>query len=123
MAGMFFETEIEYLPVFKLGSDIKESISMMGKVKELCDRFPGLDCGSCGAPTCKALAEDIMRGRAHERDCVHLLRDYIHQLSAQFNMLDSLKPANEDSSENNKIIDQEQTLKGSTVNDTERIFE
>jgi iron only hydrogenase large subunit-like protein len=91
--GFFFDTEIEYLPVFKLGSGIKESISMMAKVKELCDKFPGLDCGSCGAPTCKALAEDIVRGMAHERDCVHLLRDYIHQLSTQFTMLDSLNPS------------------------------
>lgn len=87
--GAFWDSEIEYQPVFKLGSDMKESIAMMAKVEELCNKFPGLDCGSCGAPTCKALAEDIVRGVAHERDCVHLLREYIHKLSDEISMLDN----------------------------------
>lgn len=86
---LFLENEIEYMPVFKIGSDMKESIAAMAKISELCDSFPGLDCGSCGAPTCHALAEDIVSGRAHEQDCIHLLRGYIHQLSEQFNLLDS----------------------------------
>lgn len=87
--ALFLEKEIEYLPVFKIGSDMKESIAAMAKISELCDKFPGLDCGSCGAPSCHALAEDIVSGRAHERDCVYLLRGYIHQLSEQFNLIDS----------------------------------
>ena len=29
--------------------------------------LPGRDCGACGAPTCAALAEDIVMGRAHAR--------------------------------------------------------
>lgn len=85
---LLFEKEIEYQPVFKIGSSIKESIAAMAKIEQLCEKFPGLDCGSCGAPTCHALAEDIVSGRAHERDCVHLLRGYIHQLSEQFSMID-----------------------------------
>ncbi len=93
---MYFDKDIEYLPVFDLGSDIKESIKMMAKVKALCEKFPGLDCGSCGAPTCRALAEDIVCGRAHETDCVHLLRDYIHKLSKQFTRLDSFSPSDDD---------------------------
>lgn len=87
--GAYWENTIEYQPVFKLGSNMKESISMMAQVEALCERFPGLDCGSCGAPTCKALAEDIVRGVGHERDCIHLLREYIHRLSNEFSMLDS----------------------------------
>ncbi len=86
---LFLQDKIEYIPVFKIGADMKESIAAMAKISELCDKFPGLDCGSCGAPTCRALAEDIVSGRANERDCIHLLRGYIHQLSEQFNLLDS----------------------------------
>ena len=86
----FFEKEIEYVPVFKIGKNLKDSIAAMSKVSELCEKFPGLDCGSCGAPTCRALAEDIVCGRAHERDCVYLLRDYIHRISRQFSRIDSL---------------------------------
>lgn len=84
----YWDEEVEYEPVFKLGDNMKESISLMAKVDELCNKFPGLDCGSCGAPTCKALAEDIVRGVAHERDCIHILREYIHKLSDEISMLD-----------------------------------
>jgi iron only hydrogenase large subunit-like protein len=83
--------EVKYEPVFKLGNDMKESIANMSRVEELCEKFPRLDCGSCGAPTCKALAEDIVRGVAHEQDCIHILRDYIHKLSDELSRLDTMK--------------------------------
>ena len=37
-------------------------------------QLPGLDCGSCGAPTCAALAEDVVRGKAAVNDCTVLMR-------------------------------------------------
>ena len=40
--------------------------------------LPGLDCGSCGAPTCKALAEDIVRGEASVNDCIFVLREFFN---------------------------------------------
>ncbi|WFR57348.1 [Fe-Fe] hydrogenase large subunit C-terminal domain-containing protein [Anaerocolumna sp. AGMB13025] len=86
---VYWTEEVRYEPVFKLGMDMKESIAMMAKVEELCERFPGLDCGSCGAPTCKALAEDVVRGVASEKDCIHILREYIHKISGEMSMLDS----------------------------------
>ncbi|MBQ8884084.1 MAG: 4Fe-4S dicluster domain-containing protein [Oscillospiraceae bacterium] len=92
----FFDKEIEYVPVFRIGESLKDSIAAMAKVNALCEKFPGLDCGSCGAPTCHALAEDIVCGRAHERDCVYLLRDYIHKISRQFSSLDSLGDSDEE---------------------------
>ncbi len=86
---VYWTEKVRYEPVFKLGEDIKESIAMMAKVEELCEKFPGLDCGSCGAPTCKALAEDVVRGIAGEKDCIHILREYIHKISGEMSMLDS----------------------------------
>ncbi len=77
----FWDKQLEYQPVFKLGADMFESMSLMQQVDEICARLPGLDCGTCGAPTCKALAEDVVRGVAQEKDCIHLLREYIHKLS------------------------------------------
>ncbi|MGB8455430.1 MAG: [Fe-Fe] hydrogenase large subunit C-terminal domain-containing protein [Anaerocolumna sp.] len=91
--NVYWTDAVRYEPVFKLGMDIKESITMMAKVEELCEKFPGLDCGSCGAPTCKALAEDVVRGVANEKDCIHILREYIHKISGEMSMLDS-KPRN-----------------------------
>ncbi len=87
----YWNDEVRYEPVFKLGKDMNESIANMARVEELCVKFPGLDCGSCGAPTCKALAEDIVRGVANEQDCIHILRDYIHRLSSELSRLDTKK--------------------------------
>jgi len=85
----FWTGQVIYEPVLRMGKDIKESIENLSRVKELCQRFPGLDCGSCGAPTCKALAEDIVRGEALESDCIHILRNYIHKIYNELSMLDS----------------------------------
>lgn len=79
--------EVEYLPVYRLGESMKESIIMMNKVEKLCNNFPGLDCGACGAPTCKALAEDIVRGKATETYCIHILKDQIHSLTQNMHSL------------------------------------
>ena len=79
--------EVEYEPVFKLGDNMKESIMRMSQVEELLEKFPGLDCGACGAPSCKALAEDIARGVASQRDCVYLLREFVDKLSDEFSIL------------------------------------
>lgn len=87
----FWNEEVKYEPVFKLGNNMKESIANMARVEKLCEKFPRLDCGSCGAPTCKALAEDIVRGVANEQDCIHILRDYIHKLSDELSKLDTIK--------------------------------
>lgn len=78
---------VEYEPVFNLGDTMTESFARLHRVERLLKRFPGLDCGSCGAPTCKALAEDIVRGEAEESDCVYLLRDNVHKLSEEVSRL------------------------------------
>ncbi len=79
---------VEYEPVFKLGHNLKESIQLMSQVEDLCKKFPGLDCGACGAPTCKALAEDIVRGIAAQRDCVHLLREFVDKITDEISSFD-----------------------------------
>lgn len=84
----YWTRSVEYEPVFTLGQDIKENIQKVARVEELLEKFPGLDCGSCGAPTCKALAEDVVRGVAKEKDCIHILREYIHKLSDEISKLD-----------------------------------
>ena len=80
-------TGVEYEPVFNLGNNLMESFSRLNQVERLMKKFPGLDCGSCGAPTCKALAEDIVRGNACETDCVYYLRENLHKLSEEVSVL------------------------------------
>ncbi len=80
-------TGVQFEPVFRLGDTMMESFSRLEQVERLCKKLPGLDCGSCGAPTCKALAEDIVRGEASERDCVYYLRENLHKLSQEVSIL------------------------------------
>ena len=87
LANIHWADNVEYEPVFRLGNTFKESLQMMGKVEELTARFPGLDCGSCGAPTCQTLAEDIVRGDATENDCIYVLRANIADLSQKIEHL------------------------------------
>lgn len=72
---------------FRLSDDIVEAIDMMEKMEEICKDLPGLDCGSCGAPTCRALAEDIVKGNAKETDCIHKLKAKIQNVYDQLGNL------------------------------------
>ena len=70
---------------------------MMGMIEELTEQLPGLDCGSCGAPTCRALAEDIVRGNATKNDCIYTFHEYISTLSKDISFLmSSLEQTTED---------------------------
>ncbi len=66
---------IEYESVYQIGENMLESMANLSAVEELLEELPGLDCGACGAPTCKCLAEDVIRGKADKDDCIYLLRD------------------------------------------------
>ena len=59
-------------PGLRLDADMARAIEKLSRIDELVRRLPGKDCGVCGAPTCGALAEDIVLGRARETACVHL---------------------------------------------------
>ena len=80
--------EVEYEPVFSLGSNFREKIQKMAQVEELTKKFPGIDCGSCGAPSCRALAEDITRGEAKETDCIHVLWKNLHTIRGMMTEID-----------------------------------
>lgn len=72
--NLYLSQEIQFEPVFQLGGTVLESMERMTEVEQLVKKLPSLDCGSCGAPTCRALAEDIVRGTAQLEDCIYLLR-------------------------------------------------
>jgi len=70
-----------------LDQDINKAIEKMRQIEILEDKLPGLDCGSCGSPGCRALAEDIVAGKAKEIDCVFILKDRVRDLSVLTNEL------------------------------------
>ncbi|HON98061.1 MAG TPA: (Fe-S)-binding protein, partial [Bacteroidales bacterium] len=42
------------------------------RIREIMCFLPNVDCGLCGAPNCKTLAEDITNNKAHISDCVFI---------------------------------------------------
>lgn len=68
----FFEEVPTYYPISRLSDNMAESMRMMGEIQKLRKELPGIDCGSCGAPSCRAFAEDVVRGNASFGDCIIL---------------------------------------------------
>lgn len=68
--GFFDVLPLEPRSIMNLDKDIKQAIAKMKKINEIVKELPGLDCGVCGSPTCKALAEDIVQGTASLKDCL-----------------------------------------------------
>jgi hypothetical protein len=66
----FFEEVPDYTPVTRLGNSIGESMRMMADIQRLRESLPGIDCGSCGAPSCRAFAEDVIKGEQSIEACV-----------------------------------------------------
>ena len=73
--NLFWDQAMVYRPIMNLDADINEAMRKMNRIEELYEQFPKLDCGSCGSPSCRALAEDIVRGYAKETDCIFKLRE------------------------------------------------
>ena len=67
--GFLFEDLPEYAPISRLGNSIAESMRMMADIQKFKQTLPGIDCGSCGAPTCRAFAEDVIKKTACPEDC------------------------------------------------------
>ena len=68
-----FEDMPEYQPISRLSDSIGESMRMMADIQKLRLELPGIDCGSCGAPTCRAFAEDVVKKLATKDDCPILI--------------------------------------------------
>jgi len=69
---MGWDFSIEALPIFKLDSDFKKALDKMTRIEAITQTLPGINCGACGAPTCRVLAEDIVNGTATIGRCVVL---------------------------------------------------
>ncbi len=57
-------------PAEPLDADITKAIEKRGRVEEINRMLPQIDCGVCGAPTCRSFAEDVVLQRASLDDCL-----------------------------------------------------
>ncbi len=62
--------ELKYRPVLQLDDDLNVALKKMEEMGHILSDLPGIDCGVCGAPTCRAFAEDVVRGTITEGACV-----------------------------------------------------
>ena len=83
LSRLDWEKTVSESPREALDSDLTVAMQKMEEIDRLLKRLPNLDCGSCGAPTCKALAEDIVRGFGSENDCVFLMREKVSALAKE----------------------------------------
>ena len=66
----------------KLDDDITLAMKKMEAIERIYEGLPGLDCGSCGSPSCRTHAEDIVVV-CIEMDCVFKLREKVKELAQQ----------------------------------------
>jgi hypothetical protein len=64
--------------------DLRERVLRRKRADELLRGLPQVNCGLCGAPTCKNHAEDVAALRADPGDCVFLSRDRIDELRKSY---------------------------------------
>ncbi|MDK2800960.1 MAG: hypothetical protein PWP27_1900 [Clostridiales bacterium] len=83
---------ITYKPILNLDNDMIKAMKKMESLEKIYNDLPGLDCGSCGAPSCRALAEDIVRGFANETDCIFKLREKVRGLAREMMELEGEMP-------------------------------
>lgn len=75
-----------------LSSDLSEAMSRMKQMKAIFAELPHIDCGACGRPSCKAMAEDVVREQGEITDCVFKLREGIASLANQILSLADVQP-------------------------------
>ncbi|MBQ6078078.1 MAG: 4Fe-4S binding protein [Clostridia bacterium] len=73
----------EYSSAELLNADRAQSFRMMSEIERIWKLLPGMDCGSCGAPTCRAHAEDVVRGESSLDDCVIRMREQLKALQKE----------------------------------------
>ena len=86
---MEWEEGLEFSNVLTLSDDLAEAMRMMVDIDRIAKEFPGLDCGACGAPTCRAFAEDVVRGNSQKTGCIFVYRRQMQQMADTLSQMGS----------------------------------
>ena len=70
LKGKMILGDIEPRSMMMLDTDMGKAMKKMEEAKRIETKLPGIDCGACGAPSCRALSEDIVKGNASQSHCV-----------------------------------------------------
>lgn len=75
--------EYQTRPGLPLSDNVADAMVKLQQMKEIYKILPHIDCGSCGRPSCQAMAEEIVRGHGSITDCIFKLREGIATLANQ----------------------------------------
>lgn len=79
-SSYIWDSSLDYNPVTRLDTNRGEAMKKLAKIQQIRGSLCDLDCGSCGAPTCQALAEDIVNGEASLDDCIINIRQKMNRM-------------------------------------------
>ena len=65
---------LESSNAIKLADDPKTAMEIMLKIDEIEEQLPGIDCASCGSPSCACFAQDVAMGNSELNDCVFIMK-------------------------------------------------
>lgn len=80
--AMYRPKPLEARAGVRLDPDMGKAIAKLAKIDQIRAELPGRDCSVCGSPTCMALAEDIVMGRAIADACVYKKKDGVTDKTA-----------------------------------------
>jgi iron only hydrogenase large subunit-like protein len=83
----FIDGKLEPRPLKPLDKDLAIAIKKRKEKEDIYESLPKIDCGVCGAPTCLAFAEDVVKGEAELTDCIFNLPQKFSALSQELSEL------------------------------------
>ena len=83
-----WKVKIPFVSKLNLDDDFTVAMQKLAKIEELYESLPKLDCGSCGSPTCHALAEDIVLGFTTEDACIVKFKEKVLKFAKETNCMD-----------------------------------
>lgn len=64
--------EIPPRSIEKLDENFSVAFQKMEKITRIMKVLPKVDCGACGTPSCEALAQDVVQGKAKLNQCIFM---------------------------------------------------
>lgn len=92
LSTLNWSRKLQENPALRLADNVPDAMRLLGEADSVFGELPKLDCGACGAPTCRALAEDVAQGLAQKTDCIFLMRRQIQEIATRLAGMEGFVP-------------------------------
>ncbi len=83
----FIKGKFEPRPIKPLDNDLAKAIRKRKLKEDIYEALRKIDCGICGAPTCLAFAEDVVKGDVDLTDCIFCPSDKKEKIAEELSAL------------------------------------